>query len=200
MLFQQSKVFVKINIFFQRLICITLLVAGYTDENFFTLNSANICDLLNDEDFDYVFQFVSTFSFVKGRKSAEFEFENNNTVQIEETNTLKFISNKSSPANLHEKTFPQVPNSSDNISKGNSKLPIIISSLFSCQKFCEFSFTLFFIAETFPKNDLYDLLNSSLYGKIILSKYKETKVLYSNKLKPIIIWNRLNDDDILDYK
>ena len=51
----------------------------------------------------------------------------------------------------------------------------------------------------YVQNDLFEFLYSSLEGKIILGKYKNTKTLDQSRLTDMVILNALKDDPI-DYE
>lgn len=52
---------------------------------------------------------------------------------------------------------------------------------------------------SFVENDLFHFLNSTLEGKIVLGKYKKSRVLDYTRLKNLIVFNELKEDPI-DHK
>ena len=49
---------------------------------------------------------------------------------------------------------------------------------------------------TFKENELFHLLNSSLQGRIILGKYKRSKIVNYNKLIDIVIFSTLEHNSV----
>ena len=157
-------------------------MTGYEEQNFFTLNSKTISDILKSEDIEHVVDFISAFSFAKGQMVQKYECVS--SLEIEETESSKFIHNSSS-TNLHEKTLSSVPTSNENTSEGScEQLPIFFSTknYFICNKIT-FNNVLFFIYRNKHKKRSILFTEFNLAWQNCSWEVQERKKVRQNKIK-----------------
>lgn len=193
---------------------------GYTDEQFFNLQTDVIASVLKNHQ-NVLLDFVLKLGM---RKTATARLN----VSIEEMD-IDFVDDSFTLSNTNHQTLqahvanppPAIPDKENLPNPNNTLNPNNTSSLIhdvpsqalvptGCLfVIIEFSFHyiisypifvhVFLEEVTFLENDLFKYLNSTLKGKVVLGKYKNSKDLDVGLLKDLLIWDTIGED-ALYYK